>query len=230
MQKEGHTVTVVGNGKEAVDAIQLGNYDIVLMDVQMPEMDGFEATVRIREMERTTTEHLPIVAMTANAMTGDKERCLEVGMDSYISKPVQTTALIEVLNIVTNGPSEASNIEMPIVDTRLPFDEEIVLEQFGGDIVLVERIGELFLEGVDSQMQDIGNCIAESNASELREAAHKFFSSVSMFSAPTADLVKSLERMGMSGDIDDAPSAYAKLEAMVIDVENELRSMIGLQS
>ena len=229
LQKGGHTVTMVENGRDALEAIKLDKYDVVLMDVQMPEMDGFEATIRIRDAESTTDRHLPIIAMTANAMTGDKERCLDVGMDSYIAKPVQAAALIEALNGVTNGAESTLRTESINVDTPLAFDKALVLEQFGGDVILVERIGELFLLGVDAQMQDISNTITDSNALELREAAHKFYSSVSMFSIPTAELVKSLERMGMSGNIDDALSVYGELEVMISDVQRKLRSMLELE-
>jgi len=95
--KRGHLVTVVGNGREAVTALQRGEFDVVLMDVQMPEMNGFEATAAIREWERETGHHVRIVAMTAHAMSGDRERCLAAGMDGYLSKPLDQRALYDVV-------------------------------------------------------------------------------------------------------------------------------------
>jgi len=97
LQKFGHTVTVANNGNEVLSLIENGKYDLILMDVQMPEMDGFEATAVIREKEKITGTHIPIIAMTAYAMKGDRERCLEAGMDSYVSKPVQAKILFEVI-------------------------------------------------------------------------------------------------------------------------------------
>jgi len=97
LEKRGHKVTVAGNGKEALAALEKGSFDLVLMDVQMPEMDGFEATAAIREKEKTSGNHLPVIAMTAHAMVGDKERCLEAGMDDYISKPIRGEELSELL-------------------------------------------------------------------------------------------------------------------------------------
>ena len=89
LEKHGHQVTVTANGREALAALDQENFDVVLMDVQMPEMDGFEATAAIRVREESTGRHLPIIAMTAHAMQGDQERCLAAGMDGYIAKPIK---------------------------------------------------------------------------------------------------------------------------------------------
>jgi two-component system sensor histidine kinase/response regulator len=102
LQKQGHRVVVVGNGREAVNALEDENWDIVLMDVQMPELDGFQATAVIREKERASGLHIPIVAMTAHAMKGDKERCLAAGMDGYISKPIRAESLINVIEAIVS--------------------------------------------------------------------------------------------------------------------------------
>ncbi len=93
LEKMGHTVSVASNGKEALNVLEKDDFQIILMDVQMPEMDGFEATIAIREKEKVTGTHIPIVAMTAHAMVGDKERCLDMGMDGYISKPISSKEL-----------------------------------------------------------------------------------------------------------------------------------------
>jgi CheY-like chemotaxis protein len=100
MEKMGHSVTLAANGAEAVRAHLTAAFDAILMDVQMPEMNGFEATARIREREEITGEHVPIIALTAHAIQGDRERCLEVGMDDYLSKPLNSAALGEKLDII----------------------------------------------------------------------------------------------------------------------------------
>jgi two-component system, sensor histidine kinase and response regulator len=97
LERRGHTVVVVKTGKEALAAWKRESFDVILMDVQMPEMDGFEATSAIREAERITGGHTRIIAMTAHAMTGDRQRCLTAGMDGYISKPIQVQTLFEVI-------------------------------------------------------------------------------------------------------------------------------------
>jgi signal transduction histidine kinase/DNA-binding response OmpR family regulator len=103
LRKWGHTVTLADNGKQAVDKYQQRAFDLVLMDVQMPEMDGFEATQQIRDIEVTTGRRTPIVAMTAHAMKGDRERCLAVGMDGYVGKPIQVTEMFETIERACNG-------------------------------------------------------------------------------------------------------------------------------
>jgi CheY-like chemotaxis protein len=97
LEKQGHVVEVASNGREAVSAVERETFDLVLMDIQMPEMDGISATVAIREKERETGNHLPIIAVTAHAMKGDKERCLEAGMDDYITKPIRVPELLAAI-------------------------------------------------------------------------------------------------------------------------------------
>ena len=101
LQKQGHTSTVANNGREAVERWMGQPFDAILMDMMMPEMDGLEATITIREREKSTGTHIPIIAITANAMVGDRDKCLAAGMDEYISKPVEVVKLYEVLNRLT---------------------------------------------------------------------------------------------------------------------------------
>jgi CheY-like chemotaxis protein len=97
LEKHGHTVEVAANGQKALAALEKGSFDVVLMDVQMPEVDGFQATAAIREREKTTGKHLRIIAMTAHAMEGAREECLAAGMDGYISKPIQLKEMLEAI-------------------------------------------------------------------------------------------------------------------------------------
>jgi len=110
IEKRGHTATVVGNGREALVALETSSFDVVLMDVQMPEMDGFEATAEIRKREKLTGKHMPILAMTAHAMSGDRERCLAAGMDGYVSKPIRADELFREIDTYTHprGPGQPS--------------------------------------------------------------------------------------------------------------------------
>jgi CheY-like chemotaxis protein len=107
LEKEGHSVTVVGNGMKAVEAFQSQEFDVVLMDVQMPDMDGFEATVAIRGKQEKSGRRVPIIAMTAHALKGDRERCLEAGMDEYVAKPIKARQLFDAI-AATIGSSRPS--------------------------------------------------------------------------------------------------------------------------
>jgi two-component system sensor histidine kinase/response regulator len=110
LQKRGHSVVIVPNGREALAALDNQRFDVVLMDVQMPEMDGFQATAAIREKEIRTGAHIPVVAMTAHAMKGDRESCLAAGMDAYISKPIRASELFALIeNALGSTPNETDN-------------------------------------------------------------------------------------------------------------------------
>lgn len=98
LRKRGHKVDVVGNGTEAITALAAQRFDLILMDVQMPEMDGFEATAAIRDHERGSSQHIPIIAMTAHAMKGDRQRCIDAGMDGYVAKPITAQELFQAID------------------------------------------------------------------------------------------------------------------------------------
>jgi CheY-like chemotaxis protein len=105
LEKHGHIVVAAGNGRAALAQLEKSNFDVVLMDIQMPEMDGFEATAVIRKQEEATGKHLPIIAMTAHAMEGDRERCLAAGMDGYIAKPLKIDDLIRTVAKLGGPPA-----------------------------------------------------------------------------------------------------------------------------
>jgi two-component system, sensor histidine kinase and response regulator len=116
LEKRGHQVTLAANGKEALAALEKNSFDLVFMDVQMPEVDGFEATAAIRQKEKTSGSHLPVIAMTAHAMVGDKERCVEAGMDDYISKPIRLQELNELLDRYAPATLRGRELELPEAD------------------------------------------------------------------------------------------------------------------
>jgi CheY-like chemotaxis protein len=113
LEKRGHRVTVAGNGRQALEALAKESFDLVFMDVQMPEMDGMEATQAIREKEKNSGLHQPIIALTAHAMKGDREKCLAAGMDGYLTKPIRPQQLDEVLaNYVAQAAGAAEPLEV----------------------------------------------------------------------------------------------------------------------
>ena len=176
LNKRGHSVVAVSNGRLALEAISNQQFDVVLMDVQMPEVDGLEATRQIRARERISGGHVPIIAMTANAITGDKERCLESGMDAYATKPIDFEKLLQVMCELV--PVEATAIEsnedadVPPA-TPAPIDSEAAMALLEGDQVLLHRLIRLFLTDSSKTLDEIEEAIAASDAEALRRTAHR---------------------------------------------------------
>ena len=144
-QKLGHQVTVVSNGREALSAVQAGKFDLIAMDVQMPEMDGLDATSAIRSWEKAAGTHIPIMAMTAHAMKGDRERCLAAGMDGYTSKPIRIRELEQAIAQLTSSPkpSKAPVSEGSHADGVI--DHAALLAGVDGDRRLLRELVRLFL-------------------------------------------------------------------------------------
>src|SRR5207237_10635666 len=141
LEKQGHRAVVASNGQEALAALQKQAFDLILMDVQMPDMDGFETTAAIRAGELAAGGHIPIVAMTAHAMTGDRERCLEAGMDGYVSKPIQASELLAAIARFAPAPAvtAASAVAAGSSTAGDAPDWNRALDRLGGDRELLER-------------------------------------------------------------------------------------------
>ena len=212
--KAGHTVVVAGNGKEALATLARAGpeaFDLVLMDVQMPEMDGFEATAVIRKKEMGTGIHLPIIAMTAHAMKGDRERCLAAGMDDYLSKPIRGEELIDAI--------ERHSYESPAPGKEKParqqpgLDKAAVLARLDGDEELLAELAGLFIRESPKLLSAVQQAIAQRDAQGLERAAHALKGSVSNFAIPTAvKAAQTLETMGHEGNLAAADTAYAVLQ------------------
>src|SRR6185437_2079383 len=152
LEKWGHSVIIANNGREALRVASEQQIDLVLMDVQMPEMSGIEATGWIREREQSTSRHLPIIAMTAHAMKGDREQCLAAGMDGYVSKPIRAEELHQAIAALigdipaSQTPPPEDVVESPPVERASgSLDKEDVLSRFNGDAGLLREIVDVFL-------------------------------------------------------------------------------------
>jgi PAS domain S-box-containing protein len=172
LERAGHTVVVAEDGRQALAALAEQTFDAILMDVQMPEMDGLEATAVIRYQERGTGRHVPIIAMTAHAMKGDRERCLEAGMDGYLAKPLQIEALLAVLKeIGLSQPAEAA-ASAASAPSNSGFDPQQAVKHVQGDLPLLKELASLFLEECAKLQQSIRQAIEEHDAVKLQRAAH----------------------------------------------------------
>jgi len=216
LEKQGHAVTVAGDGRQALAALEKTEaFDLVLMDVQMPAMDGFQATALIRERERKTGQHLPIIAMTAHAMAGDRERCLGAGMDGYISKPIGVDELFAVIESSVPPGAPGERPAAPPSGELVDWDE--ALARVEGDRSLLVDLVKLFFEDCPRLLRALRQAAQRRDAKRLEEAAHALKSSLGNFAAHDAlAAVGSLEIMGrQGGDLAEAREACRALEAEI---------------
>ncbi|MFA5353838.1 MAG: response regulator, partial [Thermodesulfovibrionales bacterium] len=190
LKKQGHAVVVAQNGKEVISAIDREGaqpFDLILMDVQMPEMDGLEATARIRERERTTGRHIPIIALTAHAMAGDRETCLNAGMDGYVSKPLKAadlfSAIAEVLAAKGPTPGDGREPQEAGLAADEAFDWTVAMASVDGDREFFAEVVGIFLEDCPKLMGEIHNALKEGSAAALGRAAHTLKGSAGNFGA-----------------------------------------------
>ena len=211
LSKRGHRVTVAVNGLEALKAMELESFDIVLMDVQMPEMGGLEATAAIRERERATGTHTRIVALTAHAMKGDQERCLAAGMDGYLVKPIDRTALYAAV--------EQHDLEVAAFATAVPpeaFDRAELVRLMGDDEHFVQEIIELFREDCPVQLAAIKTAIDQGDAKGLASAAHTLKGTAANLTARrVAEAARALELLGREGLMRATAGPWLHLEREV---------------
>ncbi len=226
LKKRGHRVRAVENGREAVDAVRAsgnGRFDVLIMDVQMPEIGGYEATRMIRAAEGPD-RHLPIVALTAHAMQGDRERCLNAGMNAYLAKPIDVEALIATVEGFGKMPSTAGD-HQPVVFRAAVFDESAALAHTGGDRRLLAELAEILRADARSSLRHIEQAIARGDAETIRIAAHTLKGSLATLgSSAGRDAAFAIEEAGRANDIEEAERAFSRLRDGVQRLEDALKT------
>jgi signal transduction histidine kinase/CheY-like chemotaxis protein len=232
-EKLGHTVVVANNGRQAIDKINEQPFDIVFMDVQMPEMDGVTATGAIRKQERATGKHVPIVAMTAHAMKGDKEKCLEAGMDDYVSKPIRRKDLADVITRVVErfltAPLHGEPAAAPGAHegSRMILDEAALLEECDNDKGLLRRMVEIFDRDAEGRLPRLREAVRSGNAVAVKEEAHALKGGIGTFYAKEAyDTAYALEKMGVDGNLKNAQATLQTLENQLQTLRMRLDELI----
>ena len=229
LKKRGHSVVLAVNGREAVDTWKRERFDLILMDVQMPEMGGFEATAAIRYAELGGARRIPIVAMTARAMAGDRESCLEAGMDAYVAKPISAAELITTIESIVSGhPAvEADGVD-PTEQSVVPdgsgvVDRPALLERYAGHQDLLFEIAGLFRAEAPQRIAALKEALARGDAGALGSAAHALRGSAGNFMATeTVDAALSLEMAAGNGDLILADSLLEPLKRSVERLMDEL--------
>ena len=215
LERRGHSAVVAENGREALSAIEKQKFDLVLMDVQMPEMGGLEATRAIREREKSTGGHLPIVAMTAHAMQGDRERCLEAGMDEYLAKPLDPKMFLQTVEGAAL-PGDTAGEEPSISKSENSVDESSILARFSGDRKLVLTLANAFCGDCPGMMARLRSALRSRDAAALADAAHALKGSVGNFGPSAAfDAAREVEKLAREGKLDGAREVCSELEKQI---------------
>jgi signal transduction histidine kinase/DNA-binding response OmpR family regulator len=216
LEKWGHLVTLAEDGRKAVALVNeagLEGFDLVLMDVQMPLMNGFEATAALRQAEQHTGRHLQIIAMTAHAMKGDHERCLAAGMDGYISKPIDAAQLFDLIEGADSQAATPPPTPAPRSQADLVWDHAAALARVGGDDGLLRETTELLLAELPRLLGTVHSAVGQADAGGLERAAHKLKGSISIFEARSAvAAARRLEELGRAGDLTAAGAAVQTLD------------------
>jgi two-component system, sensor histidine kinase and response regulator len=222
LEKRNHSVVVASNGKEALAALAATSFDLVLMDVQMPEMDGLEAVAALRQLELSTGRHQHVVAMTALAMTGDRERCIAAGMDGYLSKPIRPQQLDEVLDAsLVEKENKASPPETRVNATNGSVDVAQLLDRLDDDRALLGELFELFRSDARISLQETQKAIDAQNSARLQAVGHALKGTLSNLSAARAsELAGDLEIFGRTQDL---TSAQTRLDELSVEIDNVIR-------
>jgi PAS domain S-box-containing protein len=230
LERHGHRVETVGCGKAALAALAERPFDLFLLDVQMPDLDGFEVATAIRSREAVTGGRLPIVALTAHAMKGDRERCLAAGMDGYVSKPIQDEELWQAISqVMLSGPapSELSGLAIA-TPSAMPqvLDGAAALDRVGGNRDTLRQLIEVFEQDCMSLLAELAAAVAAGDAPNLRTAAHTLKGMIAFFTTgPAVDAALRLEKLGEQDDIAGAAEVLVELRRHVEGVRTALADL-----
>ena len=227
LEKRGHRITQAANGRDVLHAFDTDDFDVALLDIQMPDLDGFACTAHIRRAEEPTDQHLPIIAVTAYAMKGDRDRCLAAGMDNYISKPIRADRLIGLVEALAEGRGIA---EEPATEARTNndgFDFTNALARLEGDVEIFKEQIEFFLNDSPAILDRIRTAIDSGDATALHTAAHRLKGLAASFDAN--ELVERsmvLENQGQTNDLSGAKDQVESLTDAHNELDRALRAFI----
>jgi CheY-like chemotaxis protein/HPt (histidine-containing phosphotransfer) domain-containing protein len=228
LEQQGHTVTVAANGSLALGVLEQEEFDLILMDSQMPVMTGMEAVTKIRLHEQATGLHVPIIAMTAHAMEGDRQRCIDAGMDGYLAKPIRSRELLESIEDLMTSLRGPLSLKPEHVPNGVHLDREVLLGYVGGNPELLRSIVRLFLRNCPDMLMGIRSAIAARDSDALKMAAHTLRGSGSNFFTTSAiRATNRLEEMEHDPQFLSAGEELSTLEKEIALVEPELTALVA---
>ena len=213
--REGHRVRLASNGREALALAEQGGFDLLLLDVHMPELDGFQVVQAVREREHSTGGHLPIIALTARSRKEDRERCLAAGMDEFLTKPIRPADLSAAIDRVLGiHSSQSRSLDL--------LDAPVLLAACGGDPTLLRRMCQTLTARVPEHLAALRGALRDQDAPRLREAAHKCCGMLSEFSAAAGDLAGGLEELAAGTQVDKAAPILEQLETTAQELVKQI--------
>jgi two-component system, sensor histidine kinase and response regulator len=230
LRRQGHHVVHAGNGVSALVAVARQSFDVILMDMQMPEMDGLEATRRIRSAEKSSGGRVPIIALTANAMKGDEQECLAAGMDLHIAKPIDPALLLRTLARVAEArPREEVQIRPPLGDSAVtddraaPYARDELLRRAGGDPRFAAELIRMFVGTQEEMMRDIEAAVARLDCSAVRDASHRLKGALQLVCAgPAAAYALQLEKAARALETDPMARLVSELRGEMLRLRGAL--------
>ncbi len=224
----GHQTVLVENGHQVLEEFSENEFDLVIMDVQMPEMDGYDATRAIRELEKNTGGHIPIIAITAHALKGDRERCLETGMDEYVSKPISSDKLFEIIETLAPGSAESVFGSENAEDIRPSLDKQTLIHAFDHDWGFFKEVVDLFISDYPRMMNDIQEAYKTGNTDALIRTAHSLKGMLRLFNAEAATRrALKLEEMGRQGELAGVQQEIESLSGELVMLKSTLQELIA---
>ena len=227
LESGGARVVIVHNGSEALELVKKNSFDCILMDVQMPEMDGIQATRRIRELDNSRASATPIIALTANCTPDDLLKYEEAGMDDYLPKPVVEADLIETILGVSRKPSEPAGPVVP--SSNKLYDLTMIRSVSGGDEAFIKKMILLFIETVPQNVQELVDASAQKNWEQVAKMAHKLKSTIDSMGIKTIhDGIRSVEQNAKNQqNLELVPNMVKQVESVLSVCISQLRREIG---